>query len=245
MGKHGFPALTLALTVCLAAAGCGGGSGSAKHATTGATTAAATTSTAPPATTTATPPISVTVFRVRHGSLVAVAERVAGTRAVAGASLRALGLDSRVSIAGGTATVERADATPAEVAEIVYTLTQFPSIERVDVAGRTGLTRSDVVAQVPPILVERPAAGATTGPTIAVAGSASVYEATVVLELRQGGKLVQKQVVTAAEGAPARGPFTGTLVAPGAGAYVVAAYSPSAMDGSRQHEQDVPVTVTP
>jgi hypothetical protein len=56
---------------------------------------------------------------------------------------------------------------------------------------------------------------------------------------------VQKQVVTAAEGAPGRGPFSGTLVAPSAGRYVVAAYSPSAMDGSRQHEQDVPVTVTP
>jgi hypothetical protein len=56
---------------------------------------------------------------------------------------------------------------------------------------------------------------------------------------------VQKKVVTAAEGAPGRGPFSGTLVAPDSGQYVVAAYSPSAMDGSHQHEQDVPVTVTP
>ena len=112
-------------------------------------------------------------------------------------------------------------------------------------AGKTGLTRADVAEFVPPILVERPAAGATTGQTIPVAGSASVYEATVVLELRPDGKLVQKKVVTAAEGAPGRGPFSGTLVAPAPGHYVVAAYSPSAMDGSPQHEQDVPVTVTP
>ena len=34
-------------------------------------------------------------------------------------------------------------------------------------------------------------------------------------------------------------------VAPDAGAYVVAAYSPSAADGTPQHEQDVPITVTP
>ena len=131
------------------------------------------------------------------------------------------------------------------MAEIVYTLTQYPTIQRVDVAGKTGLTRADVAAFVPPILVERPAAGATTGKTIAVSGSASVFEATVVLELRQAGKVVQKKVVTAAEGAPGRGPFSGTLVAPASGHYVVAAYSPSAMDGSPQHEQDVPVTVTP
>jgi hypothetical protein len=182
---------------------------------------------------------------VRGGRLYADAERVQGTRAVAAASLAALGLSSPVSIADGTAQVDRTDATPEEVAEIVYTLTQYPSVQRVDVAGRTGLTRADIAAFVPPILVERPAAGATTGETIHVSGSASVFEATVVLELRRDGALVQKKTVTAAEGAPGRGPFTGTLVAPEAGHYVVAAYSPSAVDGSPQHEQDVPVTVTP
>ena len=204
-----------------------------------------------PSTTTATTtapapaPITVTVFRVRDGHLVAGTARVQGTRAVAAASLAALGLAAPISISNGTATVERDDATREQVAELVYTLTQYPTIQRVDVAGKTGLTRADVAEFVPPILVERPAAGATTGKTIAVSGSASVYEATVVLELRQAGKVVQKKVVTAAEGAPGRGPFSGTLVAPASGHYVVAAYSPSAMDGSPQHEQDVPVTVTP
>jgi hypothetical protein len=236
MSKHAF---TIAV-LCTAAAGCGGSSDSTL---TAPTTTVVTT--APPTTTTAPAAVSVTVFRVRDGRLVAHVERVQGTRAVAAASLAALGLAAPVSIADGTATVERDDATPEEVAEMVYTLTQYPSIQRVDVAGQTGLTRADVAEFVPPILVERPAAGATTGATIAVAGSASVYEANVVLELRQEGKLVQKKVVTAAEGAPGRGPFAGTLVAPDAGHYVVAAYSPSAADGSAQHEQDVPVTVTP
>jgi hypothetical protein len=204
------------------------------------------TTTSPPTTTAPAPaPITVTVFRVRDGHLVADAARVRGTRAVAAASLTALGLAAPISISNGTATVERDDATREQVAEMVYTLTQYPTIQRVDVAGKTGLTRADVAEFVPPILVERPAAGTTTGKAIAVSGSASVYEATVVLELRQGGKVVQKKVVTAAEGAPGRGPFSGTLVAPASGHYVVAAYSQSAMDGSRQHEQDVPVTVTP
>jgi hypothetical protein len=220
-----------------AVAGCGGSNDAS-------TTLPTTTS--PPTTTAPAPaPITVTVFRVRDGHLVADAARVGGTRAVAAASLTALGLAAPISISNGTATVERDDATPEQVAEMVYTLTQYPTIQRVDVAGKTGLTRADVAEFVPPILVERPAAGTTTGKAIAVSGSASVYEATVVLELRQGGKVVQKKVVTAAEGAPGRGPFSGTLVAPASGHYVVAAYSPSAMDGSRQHEQDVPVTVTP
>ena len=227
------------IALCGAVAGCGGSndaSSTLPTTTSPSTTAATTTAPAPT-------PITVTVFRVRDGHLVAGVERVQGTRAVAAASLTALGLAAPVSISDGTATVERDDATPEQVAEIVYTLTQYPSIQRVDVAGKTGLTRADVAEFVPPILIERPAAGATTRETIAVAGSASVYEATVVLELRQAGKLVQKKVVTAAEGAPGRGPFSGTLVAPAPGHYVVAAYSPSAMDGSAQHEQDVPVTV--
>jgi hypothetical protein len=230
----------LITALCTVVAGCGG---SNDPGTTSAHTTTPSSSSTP--TTTVLAPITVTVFRVRDGHLAADVARVQGTRAVAAASLMALGLASPVSIANGTATVVRDDATPQQVAQIVYTLTQYPSIQRVDVAGKTGLTRSDVVQFVPPILIERPAAGATTGETIAVTGSASVYEATVVLELRQADKLVQKKVVTAAEGAPGRGPFSGTLVASGPGHYVVAAYSPSAMDGSAQHEQDVPVTVRP
>jgi hypothetical protein len=234
MSKH---ALTIAM-LCAALTGCGGSGDSTSMGTTAPATVASTTTTAPS-------PISVTVFRVQNGDLVAEVEHVRGTRSVAAASLAALGLTTPVSIANGTATVERDDATPTEVAEIVYTLTQYPSVRRVDVAGRTGLTRADIAEFVPPILIERPAAGAATGELIAVSGSASVFEATVMLELRQNGNVVQKKVVTAAEGAPGRGPFSGTLLAPAAGRYVVAAYSPSAVDGSPQHEQDVPVTVTP
>ena len=189
-------------------------------------------------------PITVTVFRVRDGHLVAGVARVQGTRAVAAASLTALGLAAPISIGNGTATVERDDATPEQVARDRLHADPVPEHPA---RRRGGKDRADPRGRRPSSCrrssIERPAAGATTGETIPVTGSASVYEATVVLELRQAGKLVQKKVVTAAEGAPGRGPFSGTLVAPGAGHYVVAAYSPSAMDGSPQHEQDVPVTV--
>jgi hypothetical protein len=137
--------LLLITALCAAVAGCGGSNDAS-------TTSAHTTtpSTSSTSTTTVIAPITVTVFRVRDGHLVADVARVQGTRAVAAASLTALGLAAPVSIADGTATVVRDDATPEQVAQIVYTLTQYPSIQRVDVAGKTGLTRSDVAQFVPP-----------------------------------------------------------------------------------------------
>jgi hypothetical protein len=228
--------LLIALAVA-ATAGCGSTGGPT---TTGAAPPAGGTTTAAPAPS----PTMVTVFRVRGGKLGASAESVPHTQAVAAASLRALGVDAAVQIADGTARVDLADASPEQVAEIVYTLTQFRSVQRVDVAGRTGLTRDDVAAYVPPILVESPAAGATVPVTFDVSGTASVFEATLVIELRRDGKVLSKQTVTATAGAPGRGTFSTTLHAPSAGAATVAAYAPSAADGTPQHEQDVPVTVT-
>ena len=161
-------------------------------------------------TTTTTAPahlMSLTVFDVIDGSLRARTARVPETRAVAAASLGALGVDAPVTIADGTANVALDEATPEQTAEIVYTLTQFPTIKRVDVAGRSGLTRGDIATFVPPILVETPAAHASVARTIPVAGTASVFEATLVVELRRNGRVLVKRTVTASEGAPAQGTF--------------------------------------
>lgn len=198
-------------------------------------------------TTTSTVParLSVTVYRVEGGKVVPQSVQIDSTSAVAAAALRALALDAPVTIAGGTATVDLANATDAEIAEIVFTLTQFRSIQRVDVAGHTGLTRADEDAYSPAILIDSPAAGATVPRTITVAGTAQVFEATFVLELRRDGKLLERRTVTASEGAPARGTFAGTLSAPSPGPATIVAYAPSAADGSPQHQVEVPVTVTP
>ena len=85
--------------------------------------------------------------------------QVPRTRAVAGAALTALGIDAPVTIDGGTARVQSSKASEEQVAEIVYTLTQFPSVQRVDVAADP-VSRADVVASVPVILIEQPTAGA-------------------------------------------------------------------------------------
>jgi hypothetical protein len=188
--------------------------------------------------------MTVTVFTIEQGELRPKLERVPQTEAVAAAGLAAIGVTAPVTISSGTATVDLAKATNNQVAEIVYTLTQFASVQRVDVAGRTGLTRDDFAAYLPPILVESPVPGSIVPPTFRVSGTASVFEATLVVQLVRAGKVIAKQTVTASEGAPGRGTFETTFTA-SPGELTAVAFSPSAADGTPQHEVDVPLTVTP
>jgi hypothetical protein len=205
--------------------------------------------TGPVTTTTATipaspKPLAVTVFKVDAGLLRPTVEHVPHTTAVAAAALAALGISADVSISDGTATVALDHATQDQAAAIVYTLTQFATVKRVDVGGRAGLVRADFASYLPPILVESPAAGADVPGTFHVSGTASVFEATLVVQLVRNGKVILKQSVTASEGAPGRGAFDTTLHAT-PGEVTVAAFSPSAADGTPQHEVDVPVTIRP
>jgi hypothetical protein len=233
--------LTYALAVAgfVAVAGCG-----SKQAarTTDTSTGAATTTTA---THPVSPePTSLVVYRLHGGKLVPERVDVPRTTGVAVAALGALDLAAQVTVTDGTAHVDRPQSTPGQIAEIVYTLTRFPTIRRVDVGGRTALTRADVAEFVAPIMVDNPVTGDRFDGN--VSGTASVYEATLVVELHQNGKLLAKRTVTASEGAPERGTFATRLDTSrgtsGAAASVVA-YSPSAADGSEQHRVEVPVTL--
>ena len=190
------------------------------------------------------PPMALTVYRVAGGRLAPTVVHVPRTQAVATAALRALGVDAPVSIHDGTATVSLPHASDDEIAEIVYTLTQFPTVQRVDVAGRTGLVRSEFAHYVPPIVVDSPTPGATVAQTFRVTGTASIYEATLVVELVRDGEVLDRQTVTASAGAPARGSYQTTL-AGSPGDATIEAFAPSAADGSPQHEVDVPVTISP
>jgi hypothetical protein len=225
--------LLLLAALAVIAAGCGSTS-----------TAPAPVSTTTVVTTVAAKPIALTVFKVDGGLLRPTVEHVPATTAVAKAALRALGIDAGVTISDGTATVALDHATQDQAAEIVYTLTQFASVKRVDVGGRTGLTRDDFASYVPPIFVESPAAGAEVPGTFHISGTASVFEATLVVQLVRDGKVILKQSVTASEGAPGRGTFDTTVHAT-PGEVTIAAFSPSAADGTPQHEVDVPVTIQP
>lgn len=182
------------------------------------------------------PKMHLTIFELSGGMLGAKDVVVPKTEGVAGAALHALGIDATVTISGGTATVDLASATDEQVAEIVYTLTQFASIQRVDVAGKTGLTRADETPFVAPILIESPADGASVSGSFTVSGSASVFEATLVVEVVASGKTLVHQTITASEGAPDRGTFSATLHIPTSGPVELIAYAPSAADGSPQHK---------
>jgi Immunoglobulin-like domain of bacterial spore germination len=208
-----------ALVVLLLSAGCGGAPTPTNRSTT-----------------------TLTVFRIRSGRLHAERAEVPAVRSTPAAALGALGLLVPVSVADGTARVG-GTLSPQQLAEVVYTLTSLPAVRRVSVAGRAALTRADVAAYVPPILILSPADGQAVPSTFTVRGTASVFEATLVVELRRGTTVVERRTVTATAGAPARGSFATTLHAGANGPATVVAFAPSAADGRPQHTQRVPVTI--
>ena len=187
---------------------------------------------------------SITVFRLHGGLLHAERAEVPTEPSTPAAALDALGLHLPLTVESGNARIGAEKLAPGRVAEVVYTLTRFSAVHSVDIAGRHGLTRADVARFVPIILVESPADGQRVPADFVVSGTASVFEATLVVELRHGSDVLVRRTVTASEGAPGRGTFATMLHAPSAGAATVVAYAPSAADGTPQHVQRIPVTVS-
>jgi hypothetical protein len=103
---------------------------------------------------------------------------------------------------------------------------------------------SGPAAPLRPIVVERPSPGDHVDRTFQVSGTASVFEATVFVQTARNGKMIERKSVTASEGAPGRGTFEATMHA-SPGHLTVRVFSPSAADGSPQHEVDVAVDVIP
>jgi hypothetical protein len=224
---------------------------------------------------------------VAEGPFVATAHRwVPETTAAAAAALRALlagplpreqGIGMRsalprgttlhgLSISGGIATVDLSiPAGPggrrsalAGLAQVVYTLTQFPSVRGVqfeldgqkvdsyrgvDLSGPVG--RADFEAVTPPIFVESPAPFDTVTSPLRVNGTADVFEATFAARLVSAtGAHLARKTVTASSGSGTRGtfsfvvPFTTT-----AGTVSLSVWEVSMEDGSTLHEVTIPLTV--
>ncbi|ASW57731.1 hypothetical protein CIK06_15285 [Plantactinospora sp. KBS50] len=113
--------------------------------------------------------------------------------------------------AGGTTAVRLRQA------QIVYSLTQFPSVERV-VFRRTGrpdpaaLGRADLADLLPPIVVTAPGVGAAVPNPVTVAGTADVFEATVNIRiLDSAGRTVATGFTMASCGSGCRGGYRTTL----------------------------------
>ena len=199
------------------------------------------------------------VYYVRDGRLAPTRAFVPPTPAVAGAALRALSKaapdgyksaasdteDLKVKIVNGVAEIDwpQKELSHLAAAQVVYTLTQFPTIRNVRLPDGTVAERHAFEDVTPPIVIENPLPGDTVRSPISVLGTASVYEATLVVELVQDGEVVEKHNVTASTGAPERGTFWTSFDTEITGRASVVAFSPSADDGSEQHRVEVPVRV--
>jgi hypothetical protein len=144
--------------------------------------------------------------------------------------------------------VATASAQPrAGLAQIVYTLSQFPGVKAVEINGKR-YTRADFEDETPIILVESPLPFQTVHSPLRVTGTANTFEATFNYDLiGPDGKVIAQHFVTATSGSGTRGtfdftvPFTVAQV--GSGKLVV--YELSAKDGSRVHQVEIPLQLEP
>jgi spore germination protein GerM len=175
-----------------------------------------------------------------------------------------------LTIDNGVATVDldatfSAEETPAiavgSLSQIVYTLTQFDSIDGVvfEVEGTPlpnfggyeldgAQSRANFADQLPFILVETPGIGERVSSPVTIAGTSDVFEAVVSIEiLDRNGDAVASTFTMATCGTGCRGSYTTDVEysvetrQPG----TIRVYEVSAMDGSPIHIVEIPVMLTP
>jgi hypothetical protein len=193
-------------------------------------------------------PISVTAYFLRDGKVAAVRMHVPHTRAVATAALGALlggppeGYETAIpdGTTAGTLTIDAGVAhaslagelSETARAQIVYTLTQFPTVTGVALPGAgEPLTREDFESVTPRILIESPLPGDRVTSPIRLSGTANTFEAGFTVELVQNGRKLATMPVTATSGTGVRGTFSDTLAYTGTGAATLVAYEQNAGEG--------------
>jgi len=244
----------VAVAIAFLVAGCGGGNNE------------------PSATDTGTTPletVEVRVYWLRDGKVWPALREVLETGGVANAAVAELlqgpteqevaDLDfttaipeevenAEITIADGVASIELPAELPEEpLAQVVYTLTQFPTVSSVEIHGRT-VTRADFEDLTPAILVESPLPFEDVTSPLRVTGTANTFEATFRYELTDtDGLIVDENFVTATSGTGTRGtfdfttdPFTVTF--DGVGSLIV--FESSAKDGSRINLVEIPLRMT-
>lgn len=244
--------------------------------------------TTPPVTSPVPTTTSLRVYFMRTDKLAVVSRTVTATPAVAAAAVSALlagptpaerneGLSSTVptgtvlrgvTIADKVATVDLSGtfasgggslSMTARLAQVTYTLTQFPTVsgvlfrldgKPVTVFGGEGImldgpaTRASFESVTPAILVESPAPGSRVTSPLRVWGTSNVFEAVFQVEIADAsGRVLAAQTVHATSGTGTRGTFDVSVrFAAPAGALTLRAFDLSAKDGSRQDMVSVPLT---
>jgi Immunoglobulin-like domain of bacterial spore germination/Sporulation and spore germination len=194
------------------------------------------------------------------------AESAAGLRSLIPAGTQLLGL----TISSGTATVDLSSsftsgaspsAMPLRIAQVVYTLAQFPSVTgvqfKVDGQGVTVLggvpvqspqTTAMYDGYLPAITVQNPVIGAQLSSPVTVSGTADVFEAVVSVRiLDSAGNQIARTFSTASCGTGCRGgysipvSYTVTRAEPGS----IEVFESSPKNGQPVNVQLIPVTLTP
>jgi hypothetical protein len=134
----------------------------------------------------------------------------------------------------------------AATAQVVYTLTQFPSVRRVRLEGVDHI-RADFEEQTPAILVESPVPGEDVSSPLRIEGTANTFEATFQVEVVDTrGRVLGQRFVTATSGSGERGTFDAAVTfAAMPGPVTLVTYEVSAEDGSRINETEMPLRVAP
>ncbi|MEU4555993.1 Gmad2 immunoglobulin-like domain-containing protein [Micromonospora violae] len=132
-------------------------------------------------------------------------------------------------------------------AQVVWTLTQFPTVRQVRLDGAAPVDRADYTDLLPPIVVTGPIIGERVAAPLVVTGTADVFEATVsVRVLDSAGREVATGFGTASCGSGCRGGYRvqvgwrTTREQKG----TIEVYEVSARDGSRINTTAVPVILT-
>jgi len=150
----------------------------------------------------------------------------------------------------------------ARVAQVVFTVTQFPTVDAVDfeiegepvtALGGEGLlvdepqTRADWEELAPAILVDSPLPFAEVTSPLEITGSANTFEAAFVVNVTDGeGLIVYDEPAMATSGTGTRGTFDVTATfdvpRPGVGALIV--FEESAQDGSPINLVELPLQIS-
>jgi hypothetical protein len=195
-------------------------------------------------------------------------ERVEGvqTQIPDGTKLLGLSIDKGIARVDLTSEFESGGGSASmsmRLAQVVYTLTQFPTVkgvrfaldgETIDVLGGEGLvidhplTRKDYAELLPAIVVESPAIGQAVANPVTVSGTANVFEANVtVIVLDGSGKEIARTFTTATCGTGCRGTFSVTLpykVAKGKEhGTIVVQDDDAAGAGQPPHQVEIPVVL--
>ena len=137
--------------------------------------------------------------------------------------------------------------TRPALAQVVYTLTQFPLIEAVVVQDRA-YRRASFEDLTPAILVEWPLALDAAANPIHAFGTANTFEATFGYELTDTeGEVVEEEVVSSTSGSGVRGRFefvTEEYSVPSDGVGALIVFERSAQDGSRVNVVEIPLRMS-